>query len=214
MTGACGCAMAGNVMSVKSQAQTVNVQMKEKKYNNTQRIFIAPSLKITAMPPPSWTTPAQAQFLATELSAYLKAKENSKKVPLTRYWNALDNRWFQNWPEEASLELSAAVPGVNRAPDELALLGTATDKRKEVSVHLFCADSYSRWISQQLKSYLRYQERLHSAGRLSGSRSRKTKSLFRVLHKTKATRNLQVRNYIRRCNVSLTIYRSGRCTKS
>ncbi|KAJ6603520.1 hypothetical protein DFH09DRAFT_1354680 [Mycena vulgaris] len=128
------------------------------------------------MPPPSWASTEQATFLAAELPAYLAAKENSKKIPLVRYWNSLDDRWFQNWPEEAALGLQAAAPGVNRPADELQLLGSATDKRKG-----------------QLKAYLRYQDRPLSAGRLPGSRGRKKTSLFKVLDKSKAKRNLQVR---------------------
>ncbi|KAJ7453519.1 hypothetical protein FB451DRAFT_1373823 [Mycena latifolia] len=62
------------------------------------------------MLPTSWATAEQAVFLALELSVYIAAKENSKKRPLVRYWNKLEENFFERWPEAAAL---GAVAGGN-----------------------------------------------------------------------------------------------------
>ncbi|KAJ7089404.1 hypothetical protein C8R44DRAFT_892361 [Mycena epipterygia] len=132
------------------------------------------------MPPPTWASPEQAEFLGSQLTSYLAAKENSKKVPLVRYWNQLEEKWFERWPEEGELELPAAGSGVPLTDDQTAWLGAATGKRKS-----------------RLKANMRYRERLHTAGRghpgnQNAPGQKKRRSLFKILKKPKATRNLQV----------------------
>ncbi|KAJ7153905.1 hypothetical protein C8R43DRAFT_1106586 [Mycena crocata] len=132
-----------------------------------------------SMAPNSWTTAEQAAFFARELPLYIAAKENSKKVPLTRYWTRMEEDFFVRWPEEAVLGLPITGPGVHHTSDQLKLLGDATEKRKK-----------------QLVAYLRYQDRLVTQGKgdtsTSAPRGQKATGLFKVLQADKPTRNLQV----------------------
>jgi hypothetical protein len=93
------------------------------------------------MPATEWATTAQTKFLHEFLEPYIKAKANQDAVPLTRFWNRLENAFFTEFPAEEALERPLPVEGVPQpplTPQEEALVGAATALTKEVSWSVRC----------------------------------------------------------------------------
>ncbi|KAJ7886284.1 hypothetical protein B0H13DRAFT_2535231 [Mycena leptocephala] len=131
------------------------------------------------MPANTWTTPEQLVFLLERLPAYLKAKENQKKVPLKRFWAVLEEEWFARWPPEEELKLPARTPTSDPwTPEQTQALGDATKLTK-----------------RRLPAWMRYQDahRNQGGGTTSTTTGTKQKSLFRILKDSaKATRPIRV----------------------
>jgi hypothetical protein len=68
------------------------------------------------MPATEWATTAQTKFLHEFLEPYIKAKANQDAVPLTRFWNRLENAFFTEFPAEEVLEHPLPVEGVPQPP--------------------------------------------------------------------------------------------------
>ncbi|KAJ6614213.1 hypothetical protein B0H10DRAFT_1950857 [Mycena sp. CBHHK59/15] len=121
------------------------------------------------MPAHEWTTAEQSEFLHGKMAAYVSARDDQKQTSLSRFWNALEEKWFKQWPEEMTLGLPARVPGaVPLTEDELKL---------------------------RLKAWMRYRDGrgrngLEVAAPAAGSRKTK-RMLFRLLKKNKSTRPLR-----------------------
>ncbi|KAJ6536260.1 hypothetical protein B0H19DRAFT_1271048 [Mycena capillaripes] len=131
-----------------------------------------------------WTTPAQREFLYTNVPAYLEAKASAKETSLTRYWSTLEAAWFLKWPAEQTLGLPVRVPGdPPLLPEDLVRVGTETKKTKA-----------------QLKTWMRWREP-GGGGEASGGRGGRTRgrggrgsghasgrSLFQLLKREKKKR--------------------------
>ncbi|KAJ6576206.1 hypothetical protein B0H10DRAFT_1960682 [Mycena sp. CBHHK59/15] len=121
-----------------------------------------------------WTNDEQREFLCGKLPAYMAAQEGAKKVSLTRFWNKLDQAWFERWPEEGKLGLPPLVPGGEpRTAAQTELLGAETAKSKE-----------------RLKAWLRYRAKVNRRvpGAAAGPSRQTQRSLFRVLKKNEVKR--------------------------
>jgi hypothetical protein len=93
------------------------------------------------MSPPEWATTRQTEFLNQFLEPYMQAKANQEAVPLTRFWNRLENAYFTEFPAEDLLKRPPPVEGVPLlplTPEEDALVGAATALTKEVSCFVCC----------------------------------------------------------------------------
>ncbi|KAJ7814244.1 hypothetical protein B0H13DRAFT_2684177 [Mycena leptocephala] len=130
------------------------------------------------MPANTWTTPEQLVFLSERFSAYLKAKENQKKVPLKRFWALLEEEWFARWPPEKELQLPARTPTSDPwTPQQTQALGDATKLTK-----------------RRLPAWMCYQDahRNQGGGTTSTTTGTKQKSLFHILKDSvKATRPIR-----------------------
>jgi hypothetical protein len=88
------------------------------------------------MPAREWATTAQTELLQGFLETYIKAKANQEAVPLTRFWNRLENAYFTKFPAEDLLKHPPpleGVPPLPLTPEEVALVGAATALTKDVS---------------------------------------------------------------------------------
>ncbi|KAJ7044260.1 hypothetical protein C8F04DRAFT_1250202 [Mycena alexandri] len=137
------------------------------------------------MAPPSWADSQQLEFLSRELPSYIKAREDSSKTPLKRYWEGLEARWFAEFPVEANLGLPLPLPKINPlrsqavplTSEQTAALATETQKYKD-----------------RLKAWMRYRDRLRAAGvapTVPAGSTKKMCSLFLALRQPKTTRPIR-----------------------
>ncbi|KAJ7839769.1 hypothetical protein B0H13DRAFT_2677154 [Mycena leptocephala] len=129
------------------------------------------------MPANRWATPEQTTFLLERLPAYLKAKENQKKVPLKRFWGRLEEEWFACWPPEDELKLPARTPTSDPwTPEQTQALRDATKLTKA-----------------RLPTWMRYQDAHCNQGSRTTSTGKKQKSLFKILKDSvKTTRRIRL----------------------
>ncbi|KAJ6546150.1 hypothetical protein B0H10DRAFT_1969749 [Mycena sp. CBHHK59/15] len=121
-----------------------------------------------------WTNDEQREFLCGKLPAYMAAQEGAKKVSLTRFWNKLDQAWFERWPEEESsvCRHSCRVENLKTAA-QTELLGAETAKKQGT-----------------LEAWLRYRAKVNRRvpGAAAGPSRQTQRSLFRVLKKNEVKR--------------------------
>lgn len=81
------------------------------------------------MPPATWTTDDQYDWLKVWEPVYL---EHTQNKTYARFWEEVFPAWFEKWPERAVLYPTVEGP---LDAEQGKALGKAVDQRKEVSQH-------------------------------------------------------------------------------
>ncbi|KAJ7793557.1 hypothetical protein B0H14DRAFT_3497923 [Mycena olivaceomarginata] len=117
------------------------------------------------MPAHHWNTPAEREFLTSQIPDFRTAQEGGT---LTRFWVSLEGAWFLRFPMEVKVGVCAHdVPGPPLTKEENERLGKATAVQKA-----------------RLKAWMGYHSRklLRRAGASAGGSTKKG-GLFKLLKK-------------------------------